>query len=122
MRYACFAGEQVAGSWAFGAAFGPAGPGAGGFRDTGGCPQAGVDVAKAPADPSRSQRPGGIGLFLPGPAQAGGQGPGEQELGVRGHEEPDPAVGLLGALTFAAVRPRMLLRVRMACSMSNLAR
>ena len=62
----------------------------------GGCPQATADVAKSPADPARGQRPGGIGLFLPGPAQAVGQGPGELELGVRGHEEPDPAVGLLG--------------------------
>ena len=93
--HACFAGEKVAGSWAFAAAFGPAGPGAGGFRDTGGCPQAGADVAKPPADPSRGQRPGGIGLFLPGAAEVGGQGAGEEELGVRGHEEPDPAVCLL---------------------------
>jgi hypothetical protein len=85
----------VAGSWAFAAAFGPAGSGAGGFRDTGGCPQAMADVAKSAADPGRCQRPGGIRLFLPGPAQAVGEGPGEQELGVRGHEEPDPAVGLL---------------------------
>jgi hypothetical protein len=34
-------------------------------------------------------------VFLPGAAEVGGQGPCEQELGVRGHEEPDPAVGLL---------------------------
>src|SRR5437773_2969982 len=51
--HVCFAGEKVAGCWAFAAAFGPAGPGAGGFRDTGGRPQAGADVAKPPADPSR---------------------------------------------------------------------
>ena len=85
----------MAGCWAFAAAFGPAGPGAGGFRDTGGCSQAGADVAEPPADPSGGQRPGGIGLFLPGAAEICGQGPCEQELGVRGHEEPDPAVCLL---------------------------
>ena len=95
-RYVGFAGEQVARSWAFGAAFGPAGPGAGGFRDTGGCAQLPADVAKPAADPARCQRPGGIGLFLPGPAEIGGQGPGEQELGVRGHEDLDPAVCLAG--------------------------
>ena len=61
----------------------------------GGSPQLVADVAKAPADPAGRQRPGGIGLFLPGPPEAACQGPCEQELGVRGHEEPDPAVGLL---------------------------
>src|SRR5579871_6105823 len=79
---ACFAGEKVAGCWAFAAAFGPAGSGAGGFRDTGGCAEVGADVAKPPADPVRCQGPGGAGVFLPGPAEVCGQGPGEQELGV----------------------------------------
>ena len=95
-RHVGFAGKKVAGSWAFAAAFGPAGAGAGGFRDTGGCPQLAADVAKPPPDPARRQRPGGIGLFLPGPPEAACQGPGKQELGVRGHEEPDPAAGLAG--------------------------
>ncbi len=85
----------MAGCRAFAAAFGPAGAGAGGFRDTGGCAQLAADVAKPAADPARGQRPGGAGLFLPWPAEIGGQGAGEQELGVRGHEEPDPAVSLL---------------------------
>jgi hypothetical protein len=35
-------------------------------------------------------------VLLPGAAQVGGQRPGEQELGVRGHEDPGPAVGLAG--------------------------
>ena len=62
----------------------------------GGSPQLVVGVAKPPPDPARRQRPGGIGLFLPGPPEAACQGPCEQELGVRGHEEPDPAVSLTG--------------------------
>ena len=95
-----FAGEEVPGCWAFAAAFGSAGSGPGGFRDTGGCPEVAADVAKSAADPAGGQRPGGIGLFLPGPAEAGGQGAGEQELGVRGHEEPDPAVCLAGVADF----------------------
>ena len=44
--------------------------------------------------------PAGIGLFLPGAAQAGSQRAGEQELGVRGHDEPGPAVGLPGIADF----------------------
>ena len=66
----------------------------------GGCPQLVADVAKSPPDPARGQRPGGIGLFLPGPPEAACQGPCEQELGVRGHEEPDPAVSLTGGPDF----------------------
>ena len=81
-----------------------------------------ADVAKSPADPARGQRPGGIGLFLPGPAQAVGQGPGEQELGVRGHEEPDPAVGLLGGPDLRGGEAEGAFEDLKACSMSNLAR
>jgi len=66
----------------------------------GGSPQLVADVAKPPPDPARRQRPGGIGLFLPGPPEAACQGPCEQELGVRGHEEPDPAVSLTGGPDF----------------------
>src|SRR5205823_1021474 len=94
-RHIGFSGEKVAGCWAFAAAFGPAWPGPGGFRDTGGGSQAGADVAKPPADPAWCQRTGRIGVLLPGPAEVGGQGTGEQELGAGGHEEPGPAVGLL---------------------------
>ena len=48
----------------------------------------------------RRTRPGASGragssCFSQGAAQAGGEGPGEQELGVCGREEPGPAVGLL---------------------------
>jgi hypothetical protein len=39
-------------------------------------------------------------VFLPGAAEVGGHGAGEQELGVRGHEEPDPAVCLAGVADF----------------------
>jgi hypothetical protein len=99
-RHAGFAGEQVAGCWAFAAAFGPAGPGAGGFRDTGGWSRVAADVAKPPADPARWQRTGRIGVLFPGPAEVGGQGTGEQELGAGGHEEPGPAVGLLRGADF----------------------
>ena len=35
-------------------------------------------------------------MLFPGAAQVGGQGTGEQELGVRGHDEPGPAVCLPG--------------------------
>ena len=91
-----FAWKQVAGCWAFAAAFGPAWSGAGGFRDTGRGAEVAADVAKPAADPTWCQRPGGIGLFLPGPTEFGGQGPGEQELGVRGHEDLNPAVCLAG--------------------------
>jgi hypothetical protein len=77
----------------------------GGFRDTGGCAQLSADVAKPAADPARGQRPGGIGLLLPGAAEVTGQGPGEQELGVRGHEEPDPAVCLLRSADFGGGEP-----------------
>jgi hypothetical protein len=53
----------------------------------------------------RRTRPGvsgraGSGCFSPWPAEAGGRGAGEQELGVRGHEEPDPAVCLAGVADF----------------------
>src|SRR5712672_4426215 len=71
-RHVGFAWEEVPGCWAFAAAFGPAGSRPGGFRDTGGCPEVAADVAKSPADPARRQGPGGIGLFLPWPAEAGG--------------------------------------------------
>ena len=90
----------MAGSWAFAAAFGPSGPGSGGFRDTGGCSQVAADVAKPPADPAGWQRAGRIGVLFPGPAEVGGQGTGEQELGAGGHEEPGPAVGLLRGADF----------------------
>jgi hypothetical protein len=43
--------------------------------------------------------PAGIGLFLPGAAEVGGQRPGEQELGAGGHDDPRPAVCLLGGGT-----------------------
>src|SRR5579875_597915 len=79
-----------------GAAPGSSGAGPGGFRETGGGAEAGADVAEPPADPSGGQRPGGVGLVLPGAAQVSGQGAGEEELGVGGDDDANPAVGLLG--------------------------
>jgi hypothetical protein len=100
----------------------PSASGAGGFRDTGGCSQVATDVAKPAADPARCQRPGGIGVFLPGAAEVAGQGPGEQELGVRGHEDPDPAVRLFRGSHLGGGEAEGSLRSLKACSMSNLAR
>ena len=54
-----------------------------------------MDVAEPAADSSGGERASGGGAFLPGAAEAGGQRPGEQELGVGCHDEPCPAVCLL---------------------------
>ena len=120
--HACFAGEKVAGSWAFAAAFGPAGSGAGGFRDTGGCPQAGADVAKPPADSSRGRRQAGSGCFSQGRRRPAARGRARRSWACAAMRSRTQRSACSGALTFAAVRPGMPLRVRIACSMSNLAR
>jgi hypothetical protein len=49
-------------------------------------------------------------VFLPGAAEVGGQGPGEQELGVRGHEDPDPAAGLFGGSHLGGGQPESSLQ------------
>src|ERR1039458_7624732 len=61
----------------------------------GGCSQVRADVAEPAADSSGGERASGGGVFLPGAAEVGGQRPGEEELGVGGHDEPDPAACLL---------------------------
>ena len=58
--------------------------------------EVGADVAEPPADAARGERPGGVGVLLPGAAEVAGEGAGEQELGVGGDDDPGPAVGLLG--------------------------
>jgi hypothetical protein len=65
------------------------GPGREGFATWAGVPSSWRMLRNPRPDPARRQRPGGIGLFLPGPPEAACQGPCEQELGVRGHEEPE---------------------------------
>ena len=81
---------------ALAAAFGSAWPRAGGFRDTSRGAQGAADVPEPPADPARGERPVRVGVFLPGPAQVGGEGAGEQELGVGSDDDPHPPVSLLG--------------------------
>src|SRR3954464_4353029 len=79
----------VAGAgWASGA--GPAGFGCTGREQ--GCR---ADVPKPPADPGwgESLRPGGA---FPGAAQIGDEGSGQPKLGVRGDDQPGPAVGCGG--------------------------
>ena len=53
-----FAWEKVTWCEALAAAFGPAWPGAGGFRDTGRGAEGAADVPEPPADAARGQRPG----------------------------------------------------------------
>ena len=62
-----------------------------GFRCAGGLGGVRAEVPKPAADPGGSQ-PAGWGRFLPGATQIGGQRSGEAELGVRGDEQPGPAV------------------------------
>ena len=99
------------------------GPGREGFATRAGVPEQARMLRKPrQADPSRGQRPGRDRAVSPRRARPAARGRASRSWACAAIEEPDPAVGLLGALTFAAVRPRMLFRVRMACSMSNLAR
>ena len=76
------------------------GPGREGFATRAGVPGHG-GCCETPGGPGPGIAAGRDRVLLPGPAKIGGQGPGEQELGVRGDEEPGPAVGLLGDRTFA---------------------
>src|SRR5258707_8090132 len=101
-----FGGEGVAGCGAFAAVFGPAGAGPGGFGNTGGRAQAGADVAEPAADSSGGERAAGVRVFLPGAAEVGGEGAGEAELGVRGHDDLDPAAGLFGGSGFGGGEAR----------------
>jgi len=57
------------------------------------------------ADPARRQRPGRTRLFLPGAAEAGGQRAGEQELCAGCHDDPHPAVCLLGTADLGGGEP-----------------
>src|SRR5215469_10953934 len=63
-----FLRHRVAGRWAFGGAFGPAGARPGGFGDTGGRAQGGLDVGKAPAAPAPGPGPCGVWALFPGQA------------------------------------------------------
>src|SRR5260370_25539405 len=94
VRWVAFGRDGGAGCRAAGGAFGASGAGPDGFSDMGGGAQAGPDVRKPAADSSWGQGPGGVGPFLPGAAQVGGERAGEQQLGVRGHDQADPPVGL----------------------------
>ena len=67
--------------------------------NTGRAEQVGSDVSEPPADPGRGEA-FGPGRLLPGPAEVGGQRPGEPELGVRDDQEPGPAVRRLGCTQF----------------------
>ena len=66
----------------------------------GGSSQVAADVGKPAADPARRKRPPGRRAGFPGTAQVSGERAGEQELGVRGHDQADPPVGLLGGADF----------------------
>src|SRR4051812_25886213 len=68
------------------------GPGVGGFRCTGRTGGLRAQVAKSAADPSRGQSPGRQRPF-PGPAQIDSERAGQPQFGVRGEDQPGPAVG-----------------------------
>ena len=64
-----------------------------------------ADVGKPAADPSGGERAVGVRWFFPWPAQVGGVGPGDEQLGVGGHHQPDPPVGLLGGADLGGGEP-----------------
>jgi hypothetical protein len=76
--------------------FGRPGPGTVGLGNSGGGLEQAADVSDPPADPAGGERPVQGGGLLPGAAEGFGQVAGEGELGERGHNQADPAVGLLG--------------------------
>src|SRR5215831_5752028 len=75
-----FTWEKVTWCEALAAAFRPAWPRAGGFRNTSRGAEGVADVPEPPADAARGERPGGVGVLLPGAAEIAGEGAGEQEL------------------------------------------
>src|SRR6476646_10137901 len=81
-------GAAVLRSW------GAAGAGFAGFWCTGQAGQGRVDVPEIPADPGGGEPASGGGAF-PGLAQILGQRPGQPELGMRGDDQPGPAVRCL---------------------------
>ena len=62
----------------------------------GGGAQVAADVGKPAADPARGKRPPGRRAGFPGAAQVSGEWPGDEQLGVGGHDQADPPVGLGG--------------------------
>src|SRR5260370_40158371 len=66
----------------------------------GGGPDLAADVGKPAADPAWGARPGGVGGRFAGAAQVGGVFPGDEQLGVGGHDQADPPVGLCGGADF----------------------
>ena len=74
-----------------------------GFRRTGWNGDLRSEVAKSAAYPGGSQPSGWAGPF-PGAAQIDGQVTGQAQLGVRGDDQPGPAVGGGGVTQFGRAR------------------
>ena len=88
-------GVSVAGAgWASGA-------GSAGFRRAGGQRGCRADVPKPAADSGRGE-PARCGGPFPGAAQVGDEGAGQAELGVRGDDQPGPAVAGVGVAELRA--------------------
>ncbi len=106
-------GVSVAGAgWASGA-------GSAGFRCAGREQGGRADVPKPAADPGRGE-PVRCGGAFPGAAQVGDERAGEAELGVRGDDQPGPAVGRRrGRAGCGRVQPRVCLNSRKVCSRSK---
>jgi len=102
---AAFLGDRVAGCGAAGGAFGASGSWPCGFGDMCRGADLPADVGKPSPYPPGGERPGGIGWFFPGAAQVGGVGPGEQQLGVGGHDKADPPAGLGGGADLGGGEP-----------------
>src|ERR1700678_2493837 len=108
--FAGFLGDRVAGCRAAGGAFGASGSGPSGFRDMCRGADLAADVPEPAADPAGGGRPSGAGWFLPGAAQVTGQRPGDQQLGVGGHDQPDPPVGLVRGADLGGGQPESSLQ------------
>jgi hypothetical protein len=97
--------DGVPGCGASGGALGASGARGRGFCDMGRGADLAPDVGKPAAGSAGGERPGRVAWFFPGAPQVGGQRAGEQQLGVGGHDEAGPPVGLLGSADLGGGEP-----------------